>query len=60
MKSRNLPHLKTGVSGGQMWRPDPHSINPKIIPYHVEIFISNLLSHGCIFNIYGKIYLELL
>jgi hypothetical protein len=36
-----------------MWGPDLHSINPKILLSHVEIFISNLIScHVTVFLIY--------
>jgi hypothetical protein len=36
-----------------MWGPDSHSLNPKIIPYRIEIFITNLFScHLTAFLIY--------
>jgi hypothetical protein len=58
MNSRNLSTLKIEAPGGQMWGPNPHSLNIKIIPSRIEIFISNLLTcyMACIFNIYGMIY----
>jgi hypothetical protein len=53
MNSQNLPTNKRGALGGQMWEPNLHSLNPKIIPSRVENFISNLLScHVAIFLIY--------
>jgi hypothetical protein len=43
-----------------MWGFDAHSLNPKIIYFHVEISISNHLfvSHESIFLIYKKRFIE--
>jgi hypothetical protein len=44
MNSQNLPTPERGALGDQMWGPNPHSLNPEIIPSGVEISISNFLS----------------
>jgi hypothetical protein len=59
MNSQNLPTPEREAPNGQMWGPDPHSLNPEILPSCVEISTSNRLScHVTVFLIYRVRFIE--